>query len=656
MSGPEAEESRPRLRRGLVDRLEVAVPIVAYLAVAAAGVTTSSLGISVLRADPNHPVGLVLGVPRGIRSDEWLTETPIDLGVMAHGTPVVSPLSHAPDLVFQVSGGGFAESLLFLEGNLLRLGPWLPDAVLFAAFRAFPFLLLLLTLPPLLRRFGASRPLSWLGVVLTVLAPAAVWWSFWPVRPLAFGAAGSYLLVAARDRFARDSWLLGTLWSVGAGVCIARLGTFYVPWSLTIGIPIAAATTAYLLAERRTVRSGVRALATAAAVSLVLLGGTFLENRSALRAELGTVYPGLRRSTGTALSAYQLFGAPGLSVMQSGIDPVVSNKSEISSAFLVAGLWALALWVHRRGDVRPPARWAVRVLAAFTALWASWILVDWGPVGQRIPGLNLVTPPRAAQTVGFIAALVACIVVGQASARGRRRMWPLAGVVTAMATAYGVHDLDRVLPGLSTTSMWLSALITGALVAAVTRWPDHWAPVAFVASALLLCGGLVNPIQFGLGDLRSSASAEQVRRIGDQLRAEHALAASDSKMTSALLVANGVRSLTGYQVTGPNRAAWHQLDPSDRYEDRWNRGASYLLMTFDRRPGLPPIISNPMNDAISVSADPCGLRAAFDVRVVISVNKLTQSCLRQVSTFRWSGVVNRVYTVAESSAASRPTG
>ncbi|MEI2671870.1 MAG: hypothetical protein V9G13_12290 [Marmoricola sp.] len=101
--------------------------------------------------------------------------------------------------------------MLFVEGDLLRLGPWLPDAMVFAAVRAFPMLLLLLTLPPLMRRLGATRPLSWLAVVLAVFAPAAVWWSFWPVRIMAFAAAGSYLLVLARDRFERKSWPLGVL-------------------------------------------------------------------------------------------------------------------------------------------------------------------------------------------------------------------------------------------------------------------------------------------------------------------------------------------------------------------------------------------------------------------------------------------------------------
>ena len=81
---------------------------------------------------------------------------PIELGVMAHGASQHPLLSQQPDLIYQVSSGSLFESVLFLEGNLLRLGPWLPDPMLFAAFRGFSWLLLFLAMPPLLRRLGAT--------------------------------------------------------------------------------------------------------------------------------------------------------------------------------------------------------------------------------------------------------------------------------------------------------------------------------------------------------------------------------------------------------------------------------------------------------------------------------------------------------------------
>jgi hypothetical protein len=633
----------PRLRGTLADRLEVIVPLLGYLVVTLAGITTSAIGIAALRARPGHPLGLMLGAARQLRTDEWLTEAPIELGVLAHGSPMVSPLAHKPDLIYQVSSGGFFETLLFFEGNLLRLGPWVPDSMAFAAFRAFPILLVLLTMPPLLRRFGVNRQLSWLAVVLTLLAPAALWWSFFPIRVLAFGVTGSYLLILARDRFLRRSLVPGVLCSVAAGACMARLGTYYVPWGLTIGVPVGAATAAYLLSHRAAWRSGLHALWIGVLSAVVLIGGTFWENHDALKSELGTIYPGLRRVSGAALDPLKLFGAPGLGVMQGHVDPVMLNKSEISSAFLVAGVWALVLWAHRRRDLTTPERWVAGVLAGATLLWTSWAMVDWGTLGSKVPVLSVVLPSRAAQTVGFLATLLACVVLSQTTREGRRRTWLLAGGVSALVTAYGVSSLQHAFPHQSTTSVWVTSLVTGALVAAVTRWPDRWVPVIAVALACGLIGYKVNPIIFGLGDLRDTRAAHTVQDLGTKARADHTLVVTDYQMTAALLVANGVPSLAGYQVTGPVRSAWHRLDPSGRYEDNWNRGASYLRFTFDGKPGQAPVVTNPGPDFVFVSVDPCTLPRYFPVSHIVSPTHLRQSCLTQVGTFRWSGVVNRVY-------------
>jgi hypothetical protein len=259
--------------------------------------------------------------------------------------------------------------------------------------------------------------------------------------------------------------------------------------------------------------------------------------------------------------------------------------------------------------------------------------------------LSLVLPSRSAQTVGLLAAILACVVLGQVRPESRKRIWLLAGAVSGLVTAYGVSDLQSVFPNLSTTAVWVSALATGALVAVVTRWPDRWLPVAAVAIAVAMIGYRVNPIVFGLGDLRASAAARTAQQLGEEARADHTLVATDSQLTAALLVANGVPSITGYQVTGPVRSAWERLDPTDRYEHRWNRGASYLRMTFDGPAGRPPKITNPGNDIVNVSADPCSLRDSFRVSRIVSVTVLNQPCLVEVTTFQWSGTSNHVYEV-----------
>lgn len=635
-----------RLGGSWADRLEVLVPSLGYAAATLTGASTSSLGIALLRQDPTAPLGRQVGGPRAIRSDEWLTQAPIELGVLARGSSSHSPLAQSPDLIYQTSDGGVFESVLFLDGTVLRLGPWLPDAVLFAAYRALPLLLLLLALPPLLRRLGATRPMSWLAVVLIVLAPATMWWSFMPTRILGFASAGSYLLILARDRLAagpgRSRWL-GLALAALAGGALARLATYYVPWSLVVGVPLAAATVAWLLWPREHRRPGLVAVGVGAVVGAVLLAGMWWDNLDALRAELATLYPGSRRASGQPEEPFLLLGAPGLFEAQNGPAPVLYNTSEITSAFTVCAAWALMLVLGLRSPVATPqeragraARW---VLGGALLVWTAWTTLPWGELGQRIPVLNLVMPIRATQTMGYLAALLVVLQLSRLRPGGQAARAAVAAVACTGLTLLGTRDLQHALLSLSTAAVVGVSALTGLLVYAVTRWPRSPVPVIAVALAAAAGVARVNPIVFGLGDLRASQTATALRGYAADGTAagRPVLFAADDSYLSAVLVANGVPSLTGYQVTGPVRQQWAKLDPTGQFEPVWNRGASYLRIGFDGPAGSPAAMTNPSGDVISVIVDPCTLGRDFGVTHLLVSRRPAATCLREAATLRWNG-------------------
>jgi hypothetical protein len=631
----------------LTSRLEWLLPLLGYAVLVVSGTTTSSLNLlrQVSTTDPPHQ--LFSSLP--IRSDEWLTAMPIELGVMADGASQHPLLSQQPDLIYQVSSGSAFESVLFLEGNLLRLGPWLPDPMLFAAFRGFPWLLLFLAMPALLRRLGATGPMAWLGTVLCFLAPASLWWSFMPIRVLAFAAAGCLLLMLARDRLVTGRRVTGLLLAGLAGLSLARLVTYYVPWSVTIGVPLVLATGLFLLREREGRRAALVAIATGAGVGLLLLLGTFWENWSSLHAELNTLYPGQRRATGMAQAPFQLFGAPGLSELEDDPTPTQLNQSELSSAFLICGVWAAVLWSHAWPRMDSRQRVAVATLGIGTIAGASWAMLSWGVLGEHVPLLNVMLPVRAAQTVGYPATLTAVLVLSHIEVRSRSRAL-VAGAVCAAVTAYGVSDLQRILPSLRTYEVWLTALVVGLLVAVVTWMPRHWLPTSLVAAVLLVAGVDANPIVSGLGDMRGSVAAEKAQAMAADAEGTGTLYAADTLAASALLVANGVPSLTGYQVTGPDGEQWERLDPERKAEDIWNRGASYLYVTFSqpdgKPPGAEPTITTTAPDVIVVTVDPCWLAESdLGVSHVVSTAELDSPCVEETDTFPWYDAEQHVYAL-----------
>ncbi|MBS2937257.1 hypothetical protein KDN32_05840 [Nocardioides sp. J2M5] len=633
-----------RLRGTWADRLEVLLPLLAYAVITLGGLTTSSLGLLSVAGDASGADQW--GDPLPIRSDEWLTQAPIDLSVLATGSSTAPALSQDPDLIYQISSGQVVESVLFHEGNLLRLGEWLPDAMLFAAFRAWPWLLLVLSLPPLLRRLGANRPLSWLGVVLVFLAPASLWWSFMPVRIMAFAAAGSYLLFLARDRMVAGRRVTAVLQAGLAGIMLARLVTYYVPWSLTLGVPLVVATGVYLVADRTTRRPALLTIGAGALVSIAVLAGTLLENAASLSAELNTVYPGLRRVTGATQTPAQLFGGPGLFEMESSDGPTILNQSEISSAFLVCGLWAVVIWRRAWTGATTAQRGAIVTLAVATGLWSSWAMVPWGAVGEHLPLLSSVLPVRAAQTVGYPAALLLVLLASRLEG-STARLATGAAAVTAAVTAFGVGDVQRLIPTVPTWQVWLSVLATTGVAYAVTRWPTRAWPVAGTLVVCLLAGADTNPVVHGVGQLRTSPAADAARSLADRAETDGTLVATNSMAANALLIANGAPTLTGNQVTGPIVSEWEKVDPDHEYEEVWNRGASYLYVAFDGERDAP-WVEAAAPDVIVIHAHPCWLAESdLDVGYVVSTLEIPGPCVRPMRTFTWNGGSQYVYALRD---------
>ena len=160
---------------------------------------------------------------------------------------------------------------------------------------------------------------------------------------------------------------------------------------------------------------------------------------------------------------------------------------------------------------------------------------------------------------------------------------------------------------------------------------------------LLWTAAQVNPVILGLGDLRASDAAGAARQIGAAAREDGTFVASDDPFVSALLVANGAPSVTGWQISGPRQDEWRLLDPDGSDEELWNRGASYLRFTFDGAPGAEPVISNPNPDIVQVSVDPCGLPEELRIGTLVSTTKLDAPCLTQRREFVWGGKRQRVY-------------
>ncbi len=582
--------------------------VAGYVVLVLAGVTTSSLGAPSLRQDPSNPQGVGLGAPQLLRGDEYFTDTPLVLGqIAAGGSFETNPLTESPNFIEQLPSGVFS-SVTFIDATLFRFTPVVPDSMLFAARWWLASLLLFVFAPLWFREITGRARFGALCAALVFFAPSTQWWSYRPVTILGFVFAGCYLAFPIARAVSRRRWPPAIGLALLAGICLARYPTNYQPFAIVLGLPVITVTTVVLV-RRHSLDRFARGLTVAlvAGAGTLLLVGVVAENWASIQATVNTVYPGERRSGGTAEPAWAFFSAPAYGTLRTA-DPIVgSNASEMSSGFTVMVVWAVILLIALPTLRRSIDRWAVGIAFIFCALWLSWISIDWGAFGTRIPVMNLVPPQRAMGMIGIVCSIAACLVLSWLRPTARLRIVAAAAaLVCAVLTVWGGSSLRGAhYPTLRWRWIVLTALVVGLCVWAVTRFPNRTWPMILAGLALVLVTGRVNPVIAGLGDLRTSPTAKAMLIHGDQARAQGIVWASDTVGFDSLMMATAVPALSGRQQSGPDDGEWRRFDPSGSAEGVWNRAGTFIH--FEWVESADVALRNDSPDSITVSGSPCEL-------------------------------------------------
>ncbi len=629
-------------------RLAVLLPLLAFGVLILTGVTNSNIGVSLLREDPSHPVGRQFFGAQAIRSDEYLTESPLWLGQMAVGLGQErNPLTVSPDFFAQLPDGPVS-AVVFFDGTLLRLGAWLPTAMLFAFKWWLPTLLLVIGMPLWFRQVTGSWRWGYFGALLVLVSPASIWWSGRPVNTLGFMFMACALGIRGAEHLDQGHRWRFAAYLLVAGILLARFPTYYQPLAIVIGLPVAVATGGYLL-----LRSSPRRLSVVSVAALTLSGAIWtglliLENLTAVRAGLDTIYPGARHSTSESLTIGRVLSATNLGWLKSvsSVPGAMLNPTELSTSFtvLLAVLVVLlvsAPWKGHRSSAA--AFWLTATSAAF---WLSWCTLDWGSKGMQVPLANLVPGFRAANGVGFVAVVAFCLFMPQWDPPENLRVPVGAALVAAFASAWAGSSLQATfLPALTPTMVLVSAGVAGACVFALTNWPGRWPPMVAAAAAAGLLTFSVNPVLVGVGDLRDSGSAKMFLAAGAAARQSGTLWVSDSKDVDALMMATGTPAISSRQQIGPDLVQWERLDPGKAHEQVWNRGGSHITYAWAQGPAV--LFSNPSLDVVLVTASPCSLaRRIPELAFAVSSHVLSDSCLVQVGSFDWSGETHLVYAIS----------
>jgi hypothetical protein len=616
-------------RRYLIFPAAVLVGLLAFTALGISG-TSSPL----LAKDAGSGDTVIAGLPRTIRSDEWIVHTPLVISQVENGMPRygdvgvgshdMSVLSDLPVLswtsVFHPNQ--WAYRILPID-NAFAFDWWSVAAILLIG--TYVFLLVVV---------GSLR-WSVVGALFLYGSPFFHWWYtssvFTAIGWMAFASAFVLLAVTSVGR-KRIVFALLAAYSL---VCFALI--IYPPWQIAAAIAVGVVCAGALWSRWRegaaTVRSVIHTALIAGGTAAIPLTAFLVTRQPTMNAISNTVYPGARVVAGGELPWTQLFSSWfGLNYVTNGPElrgVLFPNESEASSfLFLGVALVVAVPFVWRfvvpLGD---RLRGVIIASIAAMALFLTQMLVGLPSIVAKITLLSTVPERRALIGLGFVS-MVLVVAVGSSLERLSVPTFArgLAGVAFVGAVTVGVAGLARDFQS-ATDAVGNKMILVALAVAVAAAGVYFWRPVASIAGLAafgLLVSLSVNPLVDGMSQTRESSIVTTAKSIDSEQDGAGAWV-GETYVIASLLTTAGVQNLSGVNLY-PNVPAWELIDPDREYENAWNR-YSQAVWAFDVS-SKAPVVRLVQTDMVEVIINPCDpVLDKFNVRHLVTPRRMQGSCL-----------------------------
>lgn len=614
------------------------------------GVNQSSINVFDTDSHPTPIRGIYtwensIGPKQFIRSDEFLRSSPSIIGAMTNGIDNSSTqLSEESDVVFGIPNSVF--DFFFFPEKIISylLLPKISVDIAFSFEWWFPFILLAISLYIFMSLLKLPTLAYFPILILLYFSPSSAWWSYIQIPILAnFLFASSFLLrfVVNRISFNTLEGISGLFFSAYFTV---RALTGYIPWSIVIGSCVIFASLALLIGKSK----GVPTLTIYFLFTVTLIALWTLAHKISYSSLQNTIYPGQRRFTGGSLSWSDFFMGPYLWVNQFGIPLKNTNQSEISTGFVIFGFVVSILLI---GKLFEPHYVEQKISLRFFSLlllpiafWLAWSTTDFGKFSSIMFGINRVSYQRVYGSLSIVVTLFLFLILlpkHKSSVVSRFAIALVSSLVTLLA---GVRFASFAETTNSTVLILLISVIISVIVLMLVSNLISMRVLALrlAACITLLSSLLINPVNFGISAVRGDEARLVTKFHTEQFNELRPYWVSDSIWTDALLLANGIKSLSSQQIVGPKISGWQLIDPKNEFKSNWNRGASYVTFTFNSTGVFS--IENPNPDIIRVNIDPCSETFKFLMAdVVIASPNLDSRCLEKTEQFRFFTEEKAIY-------------
>lgn len=566
---------------------------------------------------PPREDGVIAGVPRMIRTDEWLVQTPFYLSQVNQGNPLINPsyatsgqnmllAYNAPIKHISVIGKPFNWGFLFLGASKGLAWYW--------SFKLIGFLLLAYEFSMILTK--RNKPLSVLGSLWLTFTPAIQWWFMQHLGDVVFFTL--LLMVCIYHFFGTKNLVKKLLFAscISSGIIgftLVLYPAFQVPFAYLILlfflIQLIKAWGGSSLEKVDWIFMGLSVVFAGA-----ILLHTLLESMDAIKATLNTVYPGSRVSSGGEMKLINALDMLTNILLPYKI-PSFNNQVELSHGFYFLPFFVLSLpFILKKKDILENS------FGISLSLY-SLFLVFYSIVGipesiSKVLLFGFVTSSRAWQTLSVVGVMTSLWFVSFITNKGiKEKLGVLLNTVLGFVcflclVLYRTSYRDYV----SARTMFV-ILVTIVSVFILFIYNRRKIASILLLSLIVLSGLTINPLVKGISVINDKSLSVAIQSL--KSKNADAIWMSENSYLYQFTQMFGVRAIDGVRFY-PDFSLMESIDTDKKYKTQWNRYAHIRYLLTEE----PTYMSNPSPDVLHIELNISQL-TKLKVKYILTNRNLT---------------------------------
>lgn len=568
---------------------------------------------------PPRSDGTIVGVPRMIRTDEWLVQTPYFISQSKTGNDFESAnygLSkqnmiisyNAPVKDISSIGKPFDWGFLFLGASKGLSWYW--------CFKLIALLLLSFEFSMILTK--KNQWLSTLGSFWITFTPAVQWWFMQHLGDVVFysllAMVSIYHYFHTKSKRSKCFYAVLLISSL-TGFSLVLYPAFQVPFAYLIGF-------FFIIQLYNTWKSTALKkfdwFMMAAVIGIVagIVGTTVFKSWNALEATLNTIYPGNRFSTGGQIS-FSSISDFFLSIVLPFKIPSFSNQVELAT-----GIHFLFLVIILLPFVISKMKLKENLFGIFLTAY-SFLLIFFAVIGfpkflAKITLFSFVTSGRAWQAVSIIGVFCSLWFIGylwrEPVSLKKKLILSLSSFLIIAGLTMLVLYNPNFLGYMGVNYILLFAL-TYFVVFTMIIWHYKKSFMAIIMLIIIMSGMTVNPLVKGLEVIENKKLAVQIRQLVKNDKNSYWLSEGSLYNFPQMFGAKSVNGVRFY----PDKELMAKLDPKNKKEPYWNRYAHEHIILTEKNTSM----ANLSPDNLVINLDIKTLKK-LKVKYIITNRELNQ--------------------------------